>query len=130
MKKNIFKSPVTATFLAAALSLNNPTGHGLAHEAMLRIWFAPEWLKASQQIGQPISFDTFRNHDLAQIWVYNEDADVHLHRIKLLQDSFVSCIPSLDNDDKEQHYNPFDNYACHAAGTRGEKKGKCCSLKL
>ena len=121
-KGNITRSPLVASFLTVAMGFQSPAGHDALYQGLLRIWFAPQWFEAMRQTGETMSFDAFKNSDMAQIWVYDPNPDVFLKNIKLLQSNFSLCLPFV-GDEKDQP-SPPQNFACHATAARDNKKDK------
>ena len=78
---------------------------------------------AMRQTGAPMSFETFRNSDMFQFWIYDPNPDAFLQSMRLLQSNFSLCLPFVGDSDDQPDI-PQNFFACHAATTREDKKIK------
>ena len=120
IKNNITRSPLVVGFMAVAMGFQSPAGHDAIYQGLLRGWFAMTWVEASIELGRPISFRTFREN--AELLAWDPDPDIFINNMRLLNSNFSFCLP-FTNDGEERPDKP-QNFACHVAATRDDKKNK------
>ncbi|GEM_PF-7059009 len=120
-KETITRSPLVAGFMAVAIGLQSPAGHDAVYQGLLRIRFAPQWIVAMRQTGEPMRFETFKNSDMLQFWIYDPNPDVFLNNMRLLNEDFSFCLPFVNNTE-DQPKVPQNFFACHAPALREEKQ--------
>ena len=121
------KSPLVAGFMAAAMTLQSPTGHDIVYQGLLRGWFTTTWIQASIDVGRPISFQTLREN--AEILAYHQNPETFVNNIKLLKGNFSFCLPFINEGNKDAPSAPQNYVACHGLGTRESEKSKKKSKK-
>lgn len=122
-KDNITRSPLVAVFMATSIGFSSPVGHDVIYQLMLRGWFSPQWIEAMRQTDRLMSFESFRNNDMIEFWVYDPNPDVFLNNMRLLNEDVSFCLPFVGND-KDQPDLPQNSFACHVITTREDKKDK------